>query len=132
MKLFSYWFWPNLAGWHYTDTRVQALLALCAALIIASFVIGYARRKLKNPLTKNLTKSWSSAAFWFGLVGIFFVLSRVEMIQFLSMRALWALWVLCIGLYIFFQFIQFRRRHYTVMQRTQVIDERDKYLPKSK
>ncbi|MBP7114226.1 MAG: hypothetical protein KBA40_02105 [Candidatus Peribacteraceae bacterium] len=129
MQLFSYWFWPNPAGWRYTDFPVQTLLAVCAALIILSFVIGYWRKRVKNPITKNLSKSWSSAALWFGLVGIVFVVSRVEMIQFLAMRAMWALWLLCLVAYAFFQFIQFRRRHYTVMQRTQVVDEREKYLP---
>lgn len=132
MQFFSYWFWPNPAGWYYTDTRVQALLGLCAAFVILSFVIGYWRRKVKNPMTKNLSRSWSSAAFWFGIVGAVLVASRVEMIQFMAMRLLWALWLLCLALYVFMQFVQFRRKHYTVLQRTQVVDERDKYLPKSK
>ncbi len=132
MNLFVYLFWPNPAGWQYSDSRVQMLLGFCAFLIVLSFAIRYWRRGIKNPITKNLSKSWSAASFWFGIVGIIFVASRVEMIQFLAMRALWALWILCIGLYVFFQFIQFRRRHYTVMQRTQVTDERDKYLPKGR
>lgn len=132
MQFFSYWFWPNPAGWTYADTRVQAVLGACMAFIVLSFAIRYWRKSLKNPITKNLSRSWSSAAFWFGIVGIVFVASRVEMIQFLAMRAMWALWVLALGLYGFFQFAQFRRRHYTVMQRTQVVDEREKYLPKAK
>lgn len=132
MQFFSYWFWPNPAGWTYADTRVQVVLAACLALVVLSFAIGYWRRKLTNPITKNLSKSWASASFWFGIVGGILVASRVEMIQFLAMRAMWALWALLLGLFAFFQFIQFRRKHYTVMQRTQVVDERDKYLPRSK
>ncbi len=132
MKLFVYLFWPNPSGWHYTDSRVQIVLGVCFFLIVFSFAISYWRRTLKNPITKNLTKSWSSAAFWFGIVGAVLIASRVEMIQFMAMRAVLVLWFLCILLYIGFQFIQFRRRHYTVMQRTQVIDERDKYLPRGR
>jgi len=132
MQFFSYWLWPNPAGWLYTDIRVQALLAVCAAFVILSFVIGYWRRKVKNPITKNLSRSWSSVSFWFGIVGAILVASRVEMIQFMAMRLMWALWLLCLVLYVFIQFVQFRRKHYTVMQRTQVVDERDKYLPQSK
>lgn len=71
-------------------------------------------------------------SFWFGIVGAILVASRVEMIQFMAMRLMWALWLLCLVLYAFIQFVQFRRKHYTVMQRTQVVDERDKYLPQSK
>ncbi len=130
MKFFSYWFWPNPAGWSYTDQRVQVLLGMCLLLVVISFGIGFWRHSLKNSITKNLSKSWSSAAFWFGIVGAVLVASRVEIIQFLAMRAIWALWLLSLIFYIGFQFIQFRRRHYTVMQRTQVRDERDKYLPK--
>lgn len=132
MQFFSYWFWPNPAGWLYTDIRVQALLGVCAAFVILSFILGYWRRKVKNPITKNLSRSWSSASFWFGIVGAILVASRVEMIQFMAMRLMWALWLLCLVLYVLVQIVQFRRKHYTVMQRTQVVDERDKYLPKSK
>lgn len=132
MQFFSYWFWPNPAGWQYSDFRVQTLLAVCLGFVIVSFAISFWRRRLTNPVTKNLSKSWSSASFWFGVVGAVFVASRVEMIQFLAMRALWALWLLSLVLYVVFQVLSFRRRHYTVMERTQVVDERDKYLPKSK
>lgn len=130
MDLLSYWLWPNPAGWHYTDTRVQIILGLCIALVLLSFVISFWRRSIKNPITKSLSRSWSSASLWFGLLGIVFVVSRTEMIQFLAMRLLWVLWLLCAIFYIGFQFIQFRRRHYTVMQRMQVTDERDRYLPR--
>ncbi len=130
MKLLSYLFWPNPAEWRYADVRVQILLGACVFLIILSLAIRYWRRTLKNPMTKSLTKSWSFAAFWFGIVGVVLITSRVEMIQFLAMRAVLFLWILCIVLYVFLQFIFFRRRHYTVMQRTQIVDERDKYLPK--
>jgi hypothetical protein len=48
------------------------------------------------------------------------------------MRLLWAFWFLAFLLYVVLQFLSFRRRHYTVMERTTVIDEREKYLPKRK
>jgi hypothetical protein len=70
--------------------------------------------------------------FWFCIVALLLVVSRVEMIQFLAMRAALALWFVLAVLYVVFQIFQFRRRHYTVMDRVQVVDERDKYLPKRK
>lgn len=130
MPFLSYWFWPNPGGWHYTDSRVMTLMGVCVVLILLSFAIRLWRKRLTNSVTSKLSRSWSSAAFWFGLTGLFLAASRVETIQFLSMRSLWVLWLLCIVLYAFFQVIQFRRRHYTVLARTNVIDERDRYLPK--
>lgn len=132
MKFVTYWLWPNPAGWHYTDAKVMALLGACLALVALSFAVSYWRRSLKNPMTRTLSTSWGRALFWFGLTGAFFVVSRVETIQFLSMRLLWAVWVLFAVLFLVFQILNFRRRHYTVLERTQVVDERDKYLPKRK
>ena len=127
-----YWLWPNPGGWHYSDPKIKILLAICAGLVVLSFLIRLWRSSRSNPITKALSKSWSSALFWFGIVGGILVVSRVETIQFLSMRLLWALWALAFALYVLFQILQFRRRHYTVLERTRVIDEREKYLPRSR
>ncbi len=132
MPFLSYWFWPRPGVWHYGETKVIVLLAICAVLVVLSFVLSRWRSKLKNPVTRMLTRSWSGASLWFGIVGVFLIVCRVEDIQFLEMRAVQALWVLVFALYIVFQAFQFRRRHYTVMERSKVIDERDKYLPKKK
>lgn len=132
LQFFSYWFWPNPAGWHYADTRVQVVLGVCAAFVVASFIVRFWRKSLKNHVTKQLTAGWPSALFWFGIVGLVLAVSRVETIQFMSMRILWAFWFLSLALYGVFQFINFSRRHYTVLQRAQVVDERDKYLPKKR
>ncbi len=131
-QFFSYWLWPNPAGWHYEDSRVMALLALSIGLIVLCFVIGRVRHRMKNPITRSLTAGWPTASLWFGIVALVLTVSRVETIQFLSMRLIWAFWLLSLGLYIFFQMLQFRRRHYTVIQQSQVIDEREKYLPKKR
>lgn len=106
------------------------LLGFCAALIVLSFAVSFWRRMLQNHMTKTLTSSWSTALFWFGVTGLFFTVCRVETIQFLSMRLLWLFWVIAAALYVFVQILMFRRRHYTVLERAQVTDERDKYLPK--
>jgi hypothetical protein len=132
VTFFSYWFWPNPGGWYYTDPKVMAILAACAALVVLSFAINFWRRGLQNAITKKLSVGWSRAAFWFGLTGAFLAACRVEGIQFLAMRAVFALWILSGILYVVFQIVNFRRRHYTVLERTQVVDERDKYLPRRK
>ncbi len=128
----SYWFWPNPAGWHYHDARVETLLIVSATLVVLSFVISRWRARNANPITRNLSKSWSSASFWFGFVALILTVSRVETIQFLSMRILWALWFLFLALFVLLQIVQFQRRHYTVVKRAHVADERDRYLPKKK
>lgn len=132
MTFFSYWFWPNPGGWDYSDPRVLALAGVCALLIVASFVLRYWRRSIRNPATRTLSRSWSAAALWFGFAGLVLIVCRVESIQFLAMRAAWVLWLLLIVLFVAFQVLQFRRKHYTVMDRVKVIDEREKYLPRKR
>ncbi len=131
MKSFLiYWLWPNPAGWHYGDQRVMVLLGVSVLLIVVSFIIRCVRPRFTNAITRHLTSSWSLASFWFGVVALLLVVCRTEMIQFLSMRVLWAVWALLLGLYALFQMLQFRRRHYTMIKQTRVVDERDKYLPR--
>jgi hypothetical protein len=133
MKQFLiYWVWPNPGGWHYDDRKITVALVLCGALIVLSFIIRFWRSRLKNTVTRNLSSSWSRATFWFGVVAIILIVSRVEEIQFMAMRLTWALWFGALFLYLLFQFFQFRRRHYTLLERVQVVDERDKYLPHNK
>ncbi len=133
MKQFlTYWFWPNPGEWHYHDSQVASLVLVCVVMMILSFAVRHWRSTLQNPITRQLSSTWSSVLFWLAVVGLVLVVSRVEMIQFLAMRGLWALWALFFVLYAALQVLQFRRRHYTVIGRTQVIDERDKYLPRRK
>lgn len=129
----SYWFWPNPGGWHYSDPRVQMILAACAALVLLSFVVRVWRsRFVKNPATRTLTANWFTVLLTFGLLGGLLVVCRVETIQFLSMRVLWLVLALAFTLFFVLQVIRFRRRHYVVLERRKVIDEREKYLPRSK
>ncbi len=127
-----YWFWPNPGGWQYADPKVAIALAGCGALILLSFIIKYWRGQLQSSITRSLTSSWSTVLFWFGLLGVIFIICRVEMIQFMAMRLLWLLWALSLGLYALYQLLRFRRRHYVLLDRVKVLDERDKYLPRKK
>ncbi len=131
-QFFVYWVWPNPAGWQYQDPKVISLIAFGFALVVLSFIIRVWRRKLSNPQTRKLSASWPSASFWFGIVALFLVVCRVELIQFLSMRLLWLFWLLGAVFFCILQVAQFRRRHYTVMARTNVLDERERYLPRKK
>ncbi len=131
-SFFSYWLWPNPAGWHYTDTKIMIALCFALLLCITSFGINLWRSRQNNHQTKVLSASWSRSAFWFGMTLLFLVVSRVEMIQFMSMRLLLAVWALSLLTYVAVQVLQFRRRHYTVLGRTVVTDERSKYLPRKK
>ncbi len=130
--LLSHWFWPNPGGWSYGDVKVQAVLAACVALIALSFVISYWRKSVKNPVTRKLSSSWSAAAMTFGVLALVMAVSRVETIQFVSMRALWLVWALCLVLYVIFQLMAFRNRHYVVLEKQRTVDTRDKYLPRKK
>jgi hypothetical protein len=108
---------------------MEFLLVLCIALIVLSFVIRVWRRKMESPVTKKLSRSWSSACFWFGASGLVLVVCRVEQIQFLAMRLFWALWILGALVYAFFQVRQFRARYYRILPKEPTIDPRDRYLP---
>lgn len=130
----TYWFWPNPAGWTYGTQSVVLLLTLSAALVVASFGIRLWRRKLPGGMTKVLSRSWSAVCIWFGLIGFVLIVSRVEQIQFFSMRVLWAVWALALVLYVLFQLWQFRRRHYSVMKQAGSVldDDMARYLPRKK
>ena len=127
-----YVFYPNPGQAHYTSTSMISLLALCGALMLLSFILRFWRRGISNPVTRKLSRSWSSASFWFGIAGAILVVSRVEGIQFLAMRFLWGVWLVAALAYLFFQIRQFRARHYEVLPVEVVLDPRDKYLPKKK
>jgi len=129
---FGYIFWPNPAGWHYGDTKVQLVLGACVALILFTFVLRYWRSRIKNPMTRTLSSGWPTAAFSFGVVALVLAVSRVEQIQFVSMRFLWILWALVLGLYLLAQVIMFRRRHYVIIEKQYEVSVVEKYLPKRK
>lgn len=133
MEYLVYLFWPNPGNATYESPKAMALLIACAVLIIASFIISYWRKKLvTNSVTRKLSRSWPSAAFWFGLTGLIFVVSRVEGISYLSMRFLWVLWGLALLGFLYAQWRLFRARHYEVLPREEKNDPRVKYLPKKK
>lgn len=132
MQVFSYIFWPRPPATGYDNPKIQAVLVVCALLVVASFALRYWRRKLRNPQTKKLSKSWSSAAFSFGVVGVILAVARAEDISYISMRFWWVLWVAFLALYLFMQFRLFRAKHYEMLPKQEFSDPRDKYLPKKK
>lgn len=131
-SFFEYWFWPNPAGWAYSDQKVVIALLGCGLLVLLSFLIRWWRSSVKNHPTLQLSRGWPRTSFWLGFVGLFLIISRVEMIQFIEMRALWVVWFLSLSLYVLSQVLKFRHRHYTVVASPRVVDERDKYLPRRK
>lgn len=128
----SYWFWPNPGNLHYGDPNAMIAIGVSVGLIALSFLISFVRRRLGNPVTVKLSRSWSSAAVWFGVLGLVMVVSRVESILFLGMRALWVAWALALAAYVAFQVSRFRSRHYTVVRTEHALDPRDQYLPRKK
>ncbi|MBI2636514.1 hypothetical protein HYW84_04300 [Candidatus Peregrinibacteria bacterium] len=132
MSLLSYLFHPNPGHLAYSSPSAAAVLGACTALIILSFAIKYWRRRLKNSVTRKLSRAWSSISFWFGASGLLLVVSRVEQIQFIAMRFLWAFWGMLLLFLIFLQWRIFRMRHYEVLPRVDNLDPRDRYLPGKK
>lgn len=131
-SLFVYLFWPNPGNAHYTSSSMQTLLIVCAVLIVFSFVFRFWRARMGNPVLKKLSRSWPSAAFWFGVTGIVFVVSRVEGIGFLAMRLLWVLWGIALALYLGMQVRIFKMRYYEKLPTEVSDDPRDRYLPHRK
>ncbi len=128
--LLSYWFYPRPPATSYENPKVLLLLGFCVLLFLGSFGIALFRKKRENPVTKRLMKSWAPLMRWFGGIGVVLTVSRVEDIQFLSMRVFWALWVLGLVVFLVLQAWRFRLRHYTILPREYIEDPRDKYLPK--
>ena len=127
-----YLFWPNPGGVTYGSVKVSAILIVCVILIGAWLVLRQWRKGLTNPVTKKLSRSWPGTALWFGVIGLFLLVSRVEMISYVSMRFLWVIWLACLILYVAFQVRRFRARHYEKIDTPAVEDPREKYLPKQK
>ena len=91
------------------------------------------RKKMSNAPTKKLTRSWPSASLWFGLIGLFLVVCRVEGISFVSMRVWWLIWLAILIAYSFIQWKMFKARHYEIVPKQKKdVTARDKYLPKKK
>jgi len=136
MTLFSdpltYLFYPNPGNAHITSPKAFILLLLCAALVFASFGIRRWRSGVTNAVTRKLSRSWSMAAFWFGITGLFLVLARVEEVSYVSMRFWWAIWFAALCLYLTLQVRIFRARHYEVLPAERSEDPRAKYLPARK
>lgn len=130
--MLSYWFYPNPGAVSYENPKIIALIAVSLLLFLSSFALAYWRRRLQNPVTRRLTKSWGSVLRWFSGVGVLLTISRVEGVQFLSIRFLWLLWVLALLAFILFQAWKFRLRHYTILPHVFEEDPREKYLPKAK
>lgn len=132
MNIFSYLFWPNLGISSYDSPKIIAFLSISIGLVVGSFIIKHWRKNSNNPITKKLSRSWASAAFWFGIVGLFLTISRVEGISYVSMRFWWVVWSIALAFYFFLQLKLFRSRHYTPVKTQKKKDPRDKYLPKKK
>ncbi|PIR48737.1 hypothetical protein COU80_03505 [Candidatus Peregrinibacteria bacterium CG10_big_fil_rev_8_21_14_0_10_55_24] len=105
---------------------------VCGFFVLFSIAVRFWRRRSSNPSFKRLSRSWASAAFWFGLVGFVFIVARVEQISFLAMRFLWVLWGISFAVYLWFQVRLFRLRYYATLPSQVTEDPRTKYLPSKK
>ena len=117
---------------HYSDSWVIGLILLSLAGVVSSFGITFWRKKLSNSVTRKLSASWSTMAFWMGIIGLVLVVARVERIQILAMPFLWVIWGAVILLYVIAQWRLFVMKHYEVMPRHLEVDPKDRYLPKKK
>ena len=131
-RFFTYLFQLNPGGADYGDAQVIAVLAACGVLIVGSWFFSRWRKRHPSAVTRTLTRSWATAAFWFGVVALFLTIARVERIQFFAMRFFWVIWGIFFILFVVFQTMVFRRRHYQVLPTKGADDPRDKYLPRSK
>ncbi len=132
-QFFVYLFWPNPANAMYDSPKAIVLTSVCALMILGSFALKRWRKKMSNAPTKKLTRSWPSASLWFGLIGLFLVVCRVEGISFVSMRVWWLIWLAILIAYSFIQWKMFKARHYEIVPKQKKdASARDKYLPKKK
>lgn len=131
-QFLRYFFYPNPSGVTYTSTSAIVAVAVAVLLIALSFGIGRWRKHSTDARVKKLSRSWSSAALWFGIFDLILVVSRVEHIQYFAMRFMGVLWALALLVYCAVQVRVWRMRYYQVLPQAQVNDPRDKYLPGKK
>ena len=131
-EFLKYLLWPNLGTAAYDNPKVVSLLILSLCLIGFSFLIRLWRKRLKNSVTRRLSRSWASAALWFGITALILTVSRTEGISYVSMRLWWFVWALVLIIYIVFQVKIFRMRHYEKIATKIIEDPLVKYLPKKK
>lgn len=132
MNILSYLFWPNLGVSSYDNPKVLALIVVCVGLVIASFIVRFWIRKTATPVLRKIAKGWPTALLSLGLTGLLLIVSRVEGVQYLSMRVLWIVWAAAAVFYAFLQIKKYRQRYYEVLPAVSVEDPRSKYLPKRK
>ena len=132
MQFLRYWFHANPGFAEYNELDMLAAMGLCGLLLLAALLISLWRRRTSNSLSRKLSSSWATAAFWFAIVGLLFVVARVEDIQYFAMRFMWVLWTALLLLFVFVQFRKWRMRHYEVLPTQAVHDPRDPYLPRQK
>ena len=132
-KFLTYIFYPNPGNATLTSPKALTLIIICGLMVIASFGIKFWRGRLKNPVTKRLSRSWARASFWFGVIGLILAYSRIESISYVSMRLWWIVWLGALIFYLFVQYKLFRARHYEVLPKEKAEeDPREKYLPRKK
>lgn len=132
MSLLRYLFYANPRQADYYSPWVVALLCLGLGLILLSIGIRFWRNSTGDTIAKRLSMHWARSSFWFGFISLLLTISRVEGIQFFSMRIFWALWILALCAYVFFQVKRFLRQHYHILPSIQIKTEKEKYLPSKK
>lgn len=132
MSTLTYLFYPNPANASYTGGTMLLLLIVCALIVAGSIGLRFWRKRQSDAQLRKLSRSWASAALWFGIAGLVLVVSRVEEIQYIAMRFWWIVWALILALYVFLQAKLFRARYYQVLPATAPSDPRSKYLPGKK
>ena len=129
--MLTYWFYPNPGSATYGSPKVMALLVLFVLLLVGSFLVSLWRSRLRNPLTRKLSRTWPAGMRWFGGIALLLIVARVEQVQFLAMRGLWVVWAVAVLAFIVFQYRLWRLRHYSVVTpEEQETDPRLKYLPR--
>jgi len=132
MSFLSYLFDPVPQSPDYGDPQILPFLIVSVVLLVASFFLSGWRKRNTNPVTKKLSRSWATAAFVYGFVGLVLVVSRVESIQYVAMRFWWILWAGFLILFTTVQYRLFQSRNYEILPKQSVHDPRDRYLPKKK
>lgn len=132
MSPITYILWPNPPALNYDNTRILMLFFACFLLILIAIFIRSWRIRSSNSVAKRLSRSWTRALIWFGIIGIIMVVSRVEQISYLSMRLWWVVWALSLIFYLLFQTRSFRLRYYQKIITKTEADPRERYLPKRK
>jgi len=102
-------------------------------VVLGCILWGVRKYLLKNNHLKKLTKGYARISIWFGVVWLFLIWSRIELVYYFSLRVFWVIYFVVFCGVLYFQIKKYLRNVNVVIKHvSKKATTQDKYLPISK